>query len=278
MNIEMQISANISYQVNTENEWITYNGTRALVTTTHAFTILANETGDERTGKITFSNSLYNISSSIDVIQEAKEVEAKGGISTATDLVNFAKAVNNGTNTSRWQNDAGEVVLLNDIDMSSVTSWTPIGDIDASNYTTAEPYVSVHPFTGTFNGQGYAIKNLNCSADITNGGLAYGLFGSIENATVKNLALGDAGTTTIWIMSGTAPKYTVIAPLVCFAKNSVIEGCTNYYNIDFTADNKSGEFKRTFRSGRCYYKYDDRRRIQSTRLCQQRICPHRTHQ
>ncbi|MCS2523848.1 hypothetical protein NXV02_08660 [Bacteroides ovatus] len=88
-------------------------------------------------------------------------------------MVNFAKAVNNGTNTSRWQNDAGEVVLLNDIDMSSVTSWTPIGDIDASNYTTAEPYVSVHPFTGTFNGQGYAIKNLNCSADITNGGLAY---------------------------------------------------------------------------------------------------------
>ncbi|MCS2523849.1 hypothetical protein NXV02_08665 [Bacteroides ovatus] len=82
MNIEMQISANISYQVNTENEWITYNGTRALVTTTHAFTILTNETGDERTGKITFSNSLYNISSSIDVIQEAKEVEAKGGIST----------------------------------------------------------------------------------------------------------------------------------------------------------------------------------------------------
>ena len=86
------------------------------------------------------------------MIQEAKEVEAKGGISTATDLVNFAKAVNNGTNTSRWQNDAGEVVLLNDIDMSSVTSWTPIGDIDASNYTTAEPYVS-GTFVACFIGQ-----------------------------------------------------------------------------------------------------------------------------
>ena len=242
MDIEMQISANIFYQVSTENEWITYKGTRALITTTHAFTILANETGDERSGKIIFSNSLYNISSSIDVIQEAKEVEAKGGISTAADLVNFAKAVNNGTSTSRWQNDAGEIVLLNDIDMSSVTSWTPIGDIEASNYTTAEPYVSIHPFTGTFNGQGHAIKNLNCSADITNGGLAYGLFGSIENATIKNLVLGDASTTITWMMSGTASKYTVIAPLVCFAKKSVIEGCTNYYNIDFTADNKSGEF------------------------------------
>lgn len=242
MDIEMQISANISYQVNTENEWITYKGTRALVTTTHAFTILANETGDERTGKITFSNSLYNISSSINVIQEAKEVEDKGGISTAADLMNFAKAVNNGSSTSRWQNDAGEIVLLNDIDMASVTDWTPIGDIDASNYTTAEPYVAVHPFTGVFNGQGYAIKNLNYSSDITNGRLSYGVFGSIENATVKNLTLGDASTAVTWTMSGTAPKYTIIAPLVCFAKNSVIEGCTNYYNVDFTADNKSGEF------------------------------------
>ena len=242
MDIEMQISANISYQVGTENEWITYKGTRALVTTTHAFTILANETGDERTGKITFSNSLYNISSSISVIQEAKEVEAKGGISTAADLVNFAKAVNNGTSTSRWQNEAGEIVLLNDIDMSSVSGWTPIGDIDASNYTTAEPYIAVHPFSGTFNGQGYAIKNLDASANLTNGRLSYGLFGSIENATVKNLVLGDAGTTVTWTMSGTAPKYTVIAPLVCFAKKSVIEACTNYYNVDFTADNKAGEF------------------------------------
>ena len=236
MDIEMQISAN------TENEWITYKGTRALVTTTHAFTVLANETGDERTGKITFSNSLYNISSSINVIQEAKEVEDKGGISTAADLMNFAKAVNNGSSTSRWQNDAGEIVLLNDIDMASVTDWTPIGDIDASNYTTAEPYVAVHPFTGVFNGQGYAIKNLNYSSDITNGRLSYGVFGSIENATVKNLTLGDASTAVTWTMSGTAPKYTIIAPLACFAKNSVIEGCTNYYNVDFTADNKSGEF------------------------------------
>lgn len=242
MDIEMQISANISYQVNTENEWITYKGTRALVTTTHAFTVLANETGDERTGKITFSNSLYNISSSINVIQEAKEVENKGGISTATDLMNFAKAVNNGSSTSRWQNDAGEIVLLNDIDMASVTEWTPIGDIDASNYTTAKPYAAVHPFTGVFNGQGHAIKNLNYSLDITNGRLSYGVFGSIENATVKNLTLGDASTTVTWTMSGTAPKYTVIAPLVCFAQNSVIESCTNYYNVDFTADNKSGEF------------------------------------
>lgn len=242
MDIEMQISANISYQVTTENDWITHKGTRALVTTTHAFTILANETGDERTGKITFSNSLYNISSSINVIQEAKEVEDKGGISTTADLVNFAKAVNNGSSTSRWQNDAGEVVLLNDIDMASVTDWTAIGDVDASNYTTAEPYVAVHPFTGVFNGQGYAIKNLNCSSDITNGRLSYGLFGSLENATVKNLVLGDANTAVTWTMSGTAPKYTIIAPLVCFARNSIIEGCTNYYNIDFTADNKSGEF------------------------------------
>lgn len=43
------------------------------------------------------------------------------------------------------------------------------------------------------------------------------------------------------MMSGTASKYTVIA-LLSASPKSVIEGCTNYYNIDFTADNKSGEF------------------------------------
>lgn len=240
-NIEMQISANIAYQVTPENDWITYNGTRSLTTTTHAFTVLANETGDERTGSVTFVNLLYNISTCMNIIQAPKEEQGKGGISTAADLVNFAKAVNNGSSISKWQDASGEIVLLNDIDMTGITDWTPIGDVDASSYTTAEPYVAVHPFKGIFNGQGHAIKNLTCNATLASNRLVYGLFGSIENATIKNLTLGEAGSNIVWTFSGTAPKYTVIAPLVGFAKNSVLEACTNYYNIDFTGDNKFGE-------------------------------------
>lgn len=239
--IEIQVSSSISYETKTESDWILHGGTRALTTTTHSFTILANETGDERTGRILFANTLYNISASIDLLQDPKEAESKGGISTAADLVAFAKAVNSGASTARWQNEAGEIVLLNDIDMSSVSSWTPIGDVDASAYSTAEPYVGVNPFTGTFNGQGFAIKNLDCSTELSGDKLAYGLFGSISNATIKNLTLGSAGEPVTWKFTGTAAKYTLIAPLVGYAKGSVIENCTNYYNVDFAADNKNGE-------------------------------------
>lgn len=240
-NIEIQVSSNISYETKTENDWITYAGTRAVTTTTHAFTVLANETGLERSGRILFSNELYNISTSIEVKQDPKEAEAKGGIGTAADLVAFANAVNTGASTARWQNDAGEIVLLNDIDMASVSDWEPIGDVDASAYTTTEPYVGVNPFTGTFNGQGFAIKNLNINVEMTEDQLAYGLFGSTLNATIKNLVLGSPSESVTWQFTGTAARYTVIAPLVGYAKGSVIENCTNYYNIDFVGDNKNGE-------------------------------------
>ena len=110
------------------------------MTTTSLLHHPANETGDERTGRILFANTLYNISASIDLLQDPKEAESKGGISTAADLVAFAKAVNSGASTARWQNEAGEIVLLNDIDMSSVSSWTPIGDVDASAYQRLNPW------------------------------------------------------------------------------------------------------------------------------------------
>lgn len=239
--IEIQMSANISYDTSSDVDWIIHDGARALINTNHAFTVMANEMGDERKGKIMFSNSLYNVSTNILVVQAPKDVENKGGISTASDLVNFAKAVNNGSSTTQWQNEAGEIMLLNDIDMSSITSWTPIGNIDASNYTTSEPYATVNPFTGIFNGNNKSIKNLNYNVDMSASSLAYGLFGSIENATIKNLKLGDSSSPITWTFSGIAPKYTVVAPLVCYAKKSVIEGCTNYYNVDFTGDNKNGE-------------------------------------
>jgi hypothetical protein len=239
--IEIQVSSSISYQTETDNDWITYSGTRAITSTTHAFEVAANETGNERSGRIIFSNALYDISTSIDVKQDPKEAEAKGGIGTAADLVAFANAVNSGASTARWQNTSGEVVLLNDIDMAGVNNWQPIGGVDASAYTTTEPYVGVNPFTGTFNGQGFAIKNLNLSTEVSADQLAYGLFGSTLNATIKNLVLGSPSESVTWRFTGTAARYTVIAPLIGYAKGSIVENCTNYYNIDFVGDNKNGE-------------------------------------
>ena len=123
-----------------ESDWILHGGTRALTTTTHSSTIPANETGDERTGRILCQYPLQYLRQHRSPAG-SEGGESKGGTSTAADLPLFARQVNSGASTARWQNEAGEIVLLNDIDMSSVSSWTPIGDVDASAYSTAEPYV-----------------------------------------------------------------------------------------------------------------------------------------
>ena len=73
-------------------------------------------------------------------------------------------------------NLSGSFVLMNDIDLSGFNSgqWVPIGD-------------DVVEFTGTFDGQGYVIKNLT----ITGGAYNYnGLFGfSSGGAIIKNIGL-----------------------------------------------------------------------------------------
>lgn len=86
-------------------------------------------------------------------------------VNTAEEL---QKALNNGEN----------VVLANDIDMSSIENWVPVGTDD-------------NPYTGRIYGNGYTIKNLNISSSNQFTGL-FGVFAgyvtdlNIENATVTN--------------------------------------------------------------------------------------------
>ena len=49
-----------------------------------------------------------------------------GGIETADDLIEFAAAVNAGESLASWQDERGFVVLLNDIDMTGIETWTPV--------------------------------------------------------------------------------------------------------------------------------------------------------
>ena len=74
-----------------------------------------------------------------------------------------------GPGTTTWW------VLMNDIDMSAVTNWQPIG------HTT-----SIDPWTGSFNGNGYSIKNL--TIDTTLSASAHSRIG-----VWANLGAGDAG-------------------------------------------------------------------------------------
>ncbi len=75
-------------------------------------------------------------------------------------------------------NLAGTYIQTADIDLSSISNFSPIG----TNGSPAEP------FTGSFDGNGFVIRNLKITNNNTYGGV--GLFGYINtNAVVKNVAL-----------------------------------------------------------------------------------------
>ena len=98
-------------------------------------------------------------------------------LTTAQELMDFAAAVNNGDYTGITD---VTVALGGDIDMTGY-DWTPIG-IDGNHY-----------FSGTFEGNGYTIRNLTISKDTTG---YFGLFG-ITNATIQNVNLTGSLTNTI---------------------------------------------------------------------------------
>jgi len=101
-------------------------------------------------------------------------------ISTARELKAFASIV---SGLSKFeQNTAAKAVLTNDIDMSEIENWEPIGS-------------SSVPYAGTFNGQGHCIRNF-----LSNTNKSYsGLFGMTSGATIRDFTLSG----TITVKSGT---------------------------------------------------------------------------
>lgn len=76
------------------------------------------------------------------------------------------------------QNTAAKAVLLSDMDMSGLSSWQPIGSAASA-------------FTGTFDGQGHSIRNLQVKT-----GKSYsGLFGNTSGATIRDFSV--SGTITV---------------------------------------------------------------------------------
>ena len=96
-------------------------------------------------------------------------------VSTPSGLAQLAEDINDG----KLENDTN-IVLDGDIDLSSLTraavsNWKPIG-------TEAEP------FTGTFDGKGFSIKNLTIvETEAIEGKAFIGFFGYAKNATIKNV-------------------------------------------------------------------------------------------
>ena len=151
-----------------------------------------------------------------------------GGIDSATELIKFTKAVSEGTSLKRWTNDNGDVVLLADIDLTGITEWTPAGAVSA----TGQPKFEGTSFSGVFDGQGHKITGINWTFNLTESPIhAFGLFGSLNNATVKNLVLGSENGNDKITLVGSIDKVISTGALVGYAQNSTITGITNYVDV-----------------------------------------------
>ncbi len=116
-----------------------------------------------------------------------------GGIATADDLVEFAAAVNAGQSTSPWQDERGVVVLLDDIDMSGITEWRPIGEAVSTDAINNIVINSGRPFTGWFDGQGHVVSNLDMVCRNATENAAWGFFGAVASGgTVENLVFDES--------------------------------------------------------------------------------------
>ena len=102
-------------------------------------------------------------------------------ISTPEELQAFSFIVNGIAGYT--QNASAKAALINDINMTRMSTWLPIG----TNST---------PFRGTFDGQGHSIQNLVVKTNKSYSGL----FGKTSNATIKDFHV--SGTLTVAEGSG----------------------------------------------------------------------------
>ena len=157
------------------------------------------------TGEITTEEAIA-------ITQELKEcefalqvVDGVYQLASARDLLLFGTLVNTGQTSLN-------AVMTNDIDMSELEYFDPIGN-------------SSTPYTGTFDGQGYSIKNFVYVAAGDNNGL----FGCIDgSAQVKNFRISG---------SLTSDGYTYNGVIGQAEGNSVISGI--YSDMSINVSNKN---------------------------------------
>ena len=154
-------------------------------------------------------------------------------IASAADLVAFAARVNSGEAKAVIAN----VTVTSDIDMSSVTSWTPIGLCVSSLSSNTLVWGTGHPFKGHFNGGGHTIRNWKAVCTNATAGQPWGFFGSLaDGAVVENLVFDSSCSLTVSPSAQT--DCGLVAGLVHGATVSNIESrATMTYGNATVADN-----------------------------------------
>ena len=150
---------------------------------------------------------------------------ASRGISDAEGLVAFAQAVNEGGSLTPFMVD-GSIVLLNDIDASSIKEWVPAG-------------TKTSPFTGSFDGKGYSIKNIKWATDLAKSPYA-GIFGYARNASISALTVGADGDAITLKGNATAVNAGAV---VGYAEGGSITGCTVRASQSYTGSTSGGDIR-----------------------------------
>ncbi len=131
---------------------------------------------------------------------------------------------------------AGNYILMNDIEFSDAdfaeggafynnsAGWTPIG-VDYNS-----------PFFGTFDGNGYAIKNLCVNINSESEEICAGLFGYVEHTTIRNLGIEDG---KVMVSAFSKPYAGAFAGYVsggshitnCYNTGSVTANSSNFNSV-----------------------------------------------
>ena len=182
---------------------------------------------------------------------EENEQSSKTSITTVDELLQFAKAVDNG----EYDDKTDAVVSLDaDLDLTGV-AWTPIGSVFAADGTL------LHYFSGKFYGNGHTISNLDFSENYGKTEYpSFGFFSEVYGAEISGLTIqgkldvSNSGYVYFGTIAGVAAdskisdcasdvsftdtdKYINGTVALCgYAINSTIEYCQNKGNFSITQD------------------------------------------
>jgi uncharacterized protein YjdB len=170
------LSANI-IPSNATNKAVTWSSSDASVATVSAGGVVTGKLGGSATITVTTADGNKTANCTV-------TVNAGAGTTADPFIVHDAETLQRvGKGTGAWTGDwsmSASYIQTANIDLSSVTNWTPIG--------------SSSDFTGSYDGDGYTINNLtinNPTAD------RQGLFGSLSGSStiVKNIGLVNCSIT-----------------------------------------------------------------------------------
>ena len=182
---------------------------------------------------------------------EENEQSSKTSITTVDELLQFAKAVDNG----EYDDKTDAVVSLDaDLDLTGI-AWTPIGSVFAADGTL------LHYFSGKFYGNGHTISNLDFSENYGKTEYpSFGFFSEVYGAEISGLTIqgkldvSNSGYVYFGTVAGVAAdskisdcvsdvsftdtdKYINGTVAMCgYAINSTIEYCQNKGNFSITKD------------------------------------------